>query len=109
MVDVVLQGEWVLHCINWNKGNESLPLLAFQGDVINAISLEYSKKGKLSPSHLEIWNIPSDVCYDNTRLLDAIWAQACSEPLQATNMECFCANINWTHKNTWKHLKTQDI
>ena len=29
MVDVVLQGEWVLHCIKKNKGNESLLFLAF--------------------------------------------------------------------------------
>ena len=67
MVDVVLQGEWVLHCINKNKGDDSQPLLAFRRDVVNALILEYSKEGKLSPSHLGIGNIPSDVCYDNTR------------------------------------------
>ena len=39
----------------------SFPLLAFLRDVVNAIYLEYSKKGKLSPSHIGIQNIPSDI------------------------------------------------
>ena len=66
MVDVVLQGAWVLHRINKDKGDESLPLLAFQ-DIVNAIFLKYSKKGRLSSSHLGIRNIPSDVCYDDIK------------------------------------------
>ena len=64
MVDIVQQGAWVLHCI---KGDESLPFLTFRRDVVNAIFLEYSKEGKLSPSHIGIRNIPSDVCYDDTK------------------------------------------
>ena len=50
-----------------NKGDESLPLLAFRRDIINAFFPEYSKEGNLSPSHIGIRNIPSDVCYDDTK------------------------------------------
>ena len=67
MVDVVLQGAWVSYCINYDKGDESLLLLDFRKDAVNAIFLEYSKEGKLSPSHIGIRNIPSDVCYDGTK------------------------------------------
>ena len=34
---------------------------------MNAIFLEYSKEGKLSPSHIGIQNIPSDTCYDDAK------------------------------------------
>ena len=44
-----------------------MPFLAFRRDVINAIFLEYSKEVKLSPSHIRIQNIPSDVCYDDAK------------------------------------------
>ena len=37
MVDVLLQGAWVFYCINKDKGNESLTLLAFERHVVNAI------------------------------------------------------------------------
>ena len=67
MVDVALQGTWVLCRINRDKDDESLPLLAFWRNVINEICLKYLKEGRLSPSHLEIRNIPSDVCYDDTK------------------------------------------
>ena len=67
MVDVALQGRWVLCRINRDKDDESLPLLAFWRHVINKICLKYLKEGRLSPSHLEIRNIPSDVCYDDTK------------------------------------------
>ena len=50
-----------------DKGDESLPLLAFRRYVVKVIFLKYSKKGKLSSSRLEIRNIPSDVCYDDTK------------------------------------------
>ena len=50
-----------------NKGDKSLPLLAFRRDIINAFFPEYSKEGNLSPSHIGIRNIPSDVCYDDTK------------------------------------------
>ena len=67
MVDVAVQGLWVFHRINKDEGDESLPLLALRRDVVNAIFLKYSKEGRLSSSHLGIRNIPSDVCYDDTK------------------------------------------
>ena len=66
MVDAVIQGAWVLYHKYKGKGDESLPLLAFRRHVVNVIFLKYSKEGRLSSSHLEIRNIPSDVCYDDT-------------------------------------------
>ena len=66
-MDVVLQDVWVLYHIIKEKGDESLPTLAFYRDVVYAIFLKYSKKGRLSSSHAGIQNIPSDVCYDNTK------------------------------------------
>ena len=77
MVDVVLQGAWVLYCINWDKGDESLPLLAFRRYVINAIFWEYSNEGKLFRSHTVIRNIPSDLCYDDTKLICNLNAGVC--------------------------------
>ena len=62
MVDVVIQGAWVLYRIDNDKGNESLPLLAFRRHFVNVIFLKHSKEGRLSASHLGIRNIPSDVC-----------------------------------------------
>ena len=67
MVDVILQGVWVLYGINKNERDESLPLLAFRRRAVNAIFLKTSKEGKLSWSHLGIQDIPSDVCYDDTK------------------------------------------
>ena len=66
MVDVVIQGTWVLYPINKDKGNESLPL-AFQIHFVNVIFLKYSKEDRISSSCLRIRNIPSDVCYDDTK------------------------------------------
>ena len=67
MVDVVIQGAWALHHIYKGKGDESLPLLTFGRHVVNVIFLKYSKEVRLSSSHLGIQNIPSDVCYDDTK------------------------------------------
>ena len=39
--ECILQGVWVLFCINKDKGDESLPLLAFRRDGIKAIFLIY--------------------------------------------------------------------
>ena len=44
-----------------------MPLLAFRRDAVNVIFLEYSKEGKLSPSHIGTRNIPSEVCYDDAK------------------------------------------
>ena len=46
MVDVVIQGARVLHRINKDKGEESLPLLAYQRHVVNVIFLKYSKEDR---------------------------------------------------------------
>ena len=67
MVDVVLQGVLVLYCIDKDEGDESLRLLAFRKDVVNAIFLKYSKEGTLSSSHAGIRNIPSDGSNDDTK------------------------------------------
>ena len=67
MVDVVPQGARVLCRINKDEGDESLPILVFWRDIINAIFLKYSKEGRLSSSHVGVQNIPSDVCYDVTK------------------------------------------
>ena len=44
MVDVVIQDAWVLYRINNDKGDESLPVLAFRRHYVNVIFLKYSKK-----------------------------------------------------------------
>ena len=67
MIDVVRQGVWVLYRIKKDEGDESLPLLAFRRDDVSAIFLKYSNEGRLSSSHVGIWNIPSDVCYDDAK------------------------------------------
>ena len=67
MVDVVLQGVRVLYRINTDEGDDFPPLLGFRRDIVNVILLKYSKKGILSSSHVGIRNIPSDVCYDDTK------------------------------------------
>ena len=54
MVDVVHHGVWVLHDINKDEGDESVPLLALRRDVVSAIFLKYSKEGKLLSSHVGI-------------------------------------------------------
>ena len=61
MVDVVIKVAWVLYRIYKGKGDES------QKHVVNVIFLKYSKEGRLSSTHLGIRNIPSDVCYDETK------------------------------------------
>ena len=91
MVDVVLQGVWVLYRVNKDEGNESLPFLVFRRHLVNDVFLKYSKDGRLSSSLVGIRNIPSDICYKWDKTLPgAIWTQAYSEPLQAFKMECFC-------------------
>ena len=67
MVDVALQGAWVLYRINKDEGDKSLPFLVFSRHIVNAVFLKYSKEGRLSSSHVGIRNIPSDVCYDVTK------------------------------------------
>ena len=59
LFDVVLQNMLVLNCINKDAFDESLPLLAFQRDIINAIFLKYSKEGRLFLSPVRIQNTVS--------------------------------------------------
>ena len=44
MVDVVIQGAWVLHRIKKDKGNESLPLLVFQRQFVHLNFLNIQRK-----------------------------------------------------------------
>ena len=64
LLDVVIQNVWMLYCINKDKGDESVPRLAFERDVVNAISLK-NLKGAFS-SHVEIRNVLSNVCDDDS-------------------------------------------
>ena len=48
MVDVVLRDVWVLYRISKDKGDKSVPLLAFRKNVVNTMFLKYSKEGRLS-------------------------------------------------------------
>ena len=59
MVDVAIQGMWVLNRFDKGEDNESLPLLTFQRDVVDEIFLKYSKEGRLSSNHVGIRNITS--------------------------------------------------
>ena len=53
-------------CLNEDKGDESLPLLVFQRDVVNAVFLKYSKESKFFSNYLGIRNIISEV-YNYTK------------------------------------------
>ena len=66
MVDVVLQGAWVLYRINKGEGDESLPASSSFLKTY-AVFLKYSKEGRLSSSHVGIRNISSDVCGDEEK------------------------------------------
>ena len=65
LLDVVLQNVWMLYCINKDKGDESLPLLAFERDVVSAISLKNLKGARSLSSHVGIRNVLSNVCDDD--------------------------------------------
>ena len=65
MLDIVIQGTWVLYRINKDKGDDCLPLLAFRRHVVNITFLKYRKEDRFSSSHLGIRNIQSDICYDD--------------------------------------------
>ena len=67
MADTILQDLLVLNGINKDEGDESLSLLGLQRDVVNAIFLKYSMEGRLSSRHVETGNIPSEVCYNDTK------------------------------------------
>ena len=67
MIDVALQGAWVLYSISKDKGDESVPPSAFRRYAVTVFFMKYSKEGKSFSSQVGIWNIPSDVCYDDTK------------------------------------------
>ena len=67
MVDVVLQGAWVLYRVSKDEDDESLPLLVFRRHIVDAFFLKYSKESILSLSHVGIRSIPSEICYDDTK------------------------------------------
>ena len=54
MVNVVLQGVWILYRIKIDESDQSLPLLAFRREVVNVIFLKYSEESRLSSSHVEM-------------------------------------------------------
>ena len=100
MVYVVLQNMRALSDVNEDKGDESLPLLAFRRNVANAIFLKYSKEGRSSSSHAGIRNIISDVCYD-----DAEHYQVPSEK------QCWCRENkkNYRHRCIKFKINLHDI
>ena len=67
IVDVALQGTWVLYRVNEEEGDEPLRFLVFRRHIVNAIFLSYSKEARLSSSHVGIRNILSYICYDDTK------------------------------------------
>ena len=103
--DLFLQVVWVLYGVNKDQGNEALPFLVFQRDIVNAIFLKYSKEDTLSSSHVGILNIPSDIYYGYTKHYQLQSEHRCTQnPYQASKIECFCVNsqclkvVNWIHK-----------
>ena len=56
-----------MYRINKDKGNECLPLLAFQRHVVNAIFPKYSMEARLFSSHFGIRINPADVYYGDTK------------------------------------------
>ena len=55
------------------KAMSLLPLLAFRRDVVKTVFLKNPREGRLSSSQVGCRNIPSDVCYDDTK---HCWAQS---------------------------------
>ena len=116
MVDVVLQGAWVLYRANKDESDKSLPFLIFQRNIVIAIFLKYLKEGRLSSGHVGIRNIPSDICYDNIKHYQVQYEQRRTQNpfkhlrwsvlYQASKMECFCINIQQLKFVKWIHKKT---
>ena len=49
------------------KAMSLLPLLAFRRDVVKKKKKKNPREGRLSSSQVGCRNIPSDVCYDDTK------------------------------------------
>ena len=92
-----MKGAGVLHNINKDKGDESLPLLVSEIFKERQIILKPFRNSKYLISCLLWWH---------KTLPGAIWSQAYSEPLQISKRECFCVNnlqikvVNWIRKST---------
>ena len=76
--DLFLQVVWVLYGVNKDQGNDALPFLVFQRDIVNAIFLKYSKEDTLSSSHVGILNMPlvknkASVRCEKITLITTIW------------------------------------
>ena len=67
MVDVVLHSVRVFYRINKGESDDPPPVPTFRRDAVNVYFLIYSKKTRLSSSHVGIRNIPSDVSYDDKK------------------------------------------
>ena len=65
-VDVVLPGARILYYVNKDGGDKSLLYLVFRRHTVNAI-LKYSNEDRLSLNHVGIWNILSNICYEDTK------------------------------------------
>ena len=94
MVDVVIQGAWVLHRIKKDKGNESLPLLVFQRQFVHLNFLKF--KGRqifLELFRNSIYPIICLLWWPKT-LPGAIRTQAYSEHLQTSKRGVFGQAVN---------------
>ena len=93
MVNVALQSAWVLHGVNKDEDDESLPFLVFRRHIFSAIFLKYSKEGRLSSSHVGIRNIPSNICYDYTKHYQVQSEQRRTQnPFEHLRWSAFCVN-----------------
>ena len=113
MVDDILQIVWVLYRISKDEYNEPLPLLSFRRDFINVVFLKYSKEGRSSSSHVGIRNVPSDICYDDTKHYQVLsekkrqlWGVQKELPTPLRKMQSKSTwylfwNILWILANVW--------
>ena len=70
------------HCLFW----------LFE-EMLSMQFFEYPKEGGVSSSHVDIQNIPSDVCYDGTKHYQVKSEQPYSESLHTSfKIEYFCVN-----------------
>ena len=109
MVDVVFQGAWVLYRINKDEGDKSLSLLTFQRHFVYSIFLKYSKEGRLSSTHVGIRNIPSDICYDNTKHYQVqSERRRTRNPFKYLRWSIFARRVNSLKSSTW-YAKTLHV
>ena len=111
IVDVVIQGAWVLYRIKKDKGffffqkrkKIKIKDKVFWRKTVNVIYLKYSD--------IQIWirNIPSDVCYDDTKHYQVqsehrrILNSLNSLTGYAKTLHLKCSRVFWT-RLWWRHL-----